>query len=234
MPSKKKVAFDKQMEERQTEQSGYSGSLDLNTLQGLADLKNQGKGAIVQALSTNSLQRGAFRFTSRGLQVNGEISLEDWQEVGKVLSFLNTSMQFLIGDWARYGENLGYGTHEKFAEQFGFETQTIYNFKWVSENVQISLRKENLKFGHHNLVAAMESEQQAYWLDYASDNELSVAKLREAIKSSKQDQLPTRLDSFTTRWSESKLEKELEEMTDEERRDALAYLRSLLRKFETI
>lgn len=138
--------------------------------------------AIVSTLSSNDIRTGVFKWTPIGLEVDGNISREDWEETGRMLSFMDSALQWLIGDWLIAGEVLKYGDREEFAEAIGFKKETLYQYAWVANKVEISIRIENLKFGHHVLVAGMEPEDQKKWLGFAEENGLSVAKLREAIK----------------------------------------------------
>ncbi|ANH80072.1 hypothetical protein A8C56_02915 [Niabella ginsenosidivorans] len=56
----------------------------------------------------------------------------------------------------------------------GYERKTLQNYKHVSEKVDSSLRKEDLSFGHHNIVTQLEPDQQEYFLNKASEEKLSV------------------------------------------------------------
>lgn len=160
----------------------------------LEALQGESQKNISLALAANDIRTGVFKWTSTGLAIDGDISRDDWELTGQALKFMQSSMQWLIGDWLLWGEQLQYGTYEEFASEFGFEVQTIYNYRWVAGKVEISLRKEKLSFGHHNLVAGMKAkEDQAYWLNRAveGDNgkQWSVATMRAAIKGGETKQL---------------------------------------------
>jgi len=72
--------------------------------------------------------------------------------------------------------------------------QTLTNFKYVSDHVEISRRRENLTWAHHQEVAALEPTEQKLWLDKAEkgngDSPWKVKELRRAIKDSKPSDYP--------------------------------------------
>ena len=45
--------------------------------------------------------------------------------------------------------------YDDIAEETGMAKQTLKDTKWVSENVESSLRKDNLSFNHHKEVASL-------------------------------------------------------------------------------
>jgi hypothetical protein len=48
--------------------------------------------------------------------------------------------------------------YDDIAEETGMAKQTLKDTKWVSENVESSLRKDNLSFSHHVEVASLPQE----------------------------------------------------------------------------
>lgn len=132
--------------------------------------------------SENKLSLGKFYFDKTGLTVNGNPTFEEWQNCGEFLKQAEKSVQFWIGDWLNYGERKYGETYSQAMDQTGQEYQTVANQKYVSSKVEISLRRENLTFGHHALVAPMLPKEQSEWLDKAEKENLSIADLRHEIK----------------------------------------------------
>jgi hypothetical protein len=160
----------------------YSGTnLEDDVIAELAALSRQDRAALIETFSTREIRTGPFLWTSVGLKAEGEIHRGDWEATGQILRRLDVSLQWLIGDWIVAGEKLGYGDHQSFAETIGFEVKTVYDFSYVARNVQFSVRTENLSFTHHKLVAPLNPDEQVYWLQRASAEGLSVARLREMI-----------------------------------------------------
>lgn len=67
----------------------------------------------------------------------------------------------------------------------GYDPKSLRNYAWVASRVQLSLRRDNLSYSHHELVAALEPDQQERWLRFASENRLSVEDLRMALRASR-------------------------------------------------
>jgi hypothetical protein len=129
-----------------------------------------------------SITIGKFTWTSIGMKIDSSPSVNEWMEMGGLLRQLEGSLQWLIGDWFVYGETSWGKTYDEVAEALGYEVTTLYQFSWVARSVKISLRRENLFFGHHKLVAPMSPEEQDYWLQQADYETLSVSQLRNRMK----------------------------------------------------
>jgi N6-adenosine-specific RNA methylase IME4 len=62
------------------------------------------------------------------------------------------------------------------------EERNWRNYKWVSAAVELSRRRDNLSFGHHQVVAPLNPEEQEYWLEEAETEGMTRNDLRHAIK----------------------------------------------------
>ena len=116
-----------------------------------------------------------------------QLTLDQWQSLGRALAQLGNSVQWWIGDWWHYGEHR-YGerkTKAKGEDVFDYAFGTLMNFGWVAGQIKASRRNEVLSFSHHVAVADQEPKQQEYWLSVAEKNKWSVAKLRGKISDHK-------------------------------------------------
>lgn len=123
------------------------------------------------------------RLEKNQLIFSEEMSVREWKELGNYLSHLQGNIQFWIGDWVRFGEKKGYcisDVYDELEDITGLERITIQNYKWVAEQTS-SLRKEDLSFSHHMAVAKLNESDQAYFLNKASQEKLSVRELRLQI-----------------------------------------------------
>lgn len=201
----------RQIDESQNKTGERGANEGRSAAEVFSDLRTKNNQAITQSLSSRELRTGAFIWTPVGLQPDGELSRADWEETGRILQRIDASIQWLIGDWVIAAENLQYGDCEQFAEELGFNVNTIYQFAWVARKVEISLRRENLSFGHHKVVAKFDPKEQRSWLNQADEKSWSIAQLREAIKSA------TLLDSSTQSEFDipAKIEQRYQKATDE-------------------
>jgi hypothetical protein len=118
----------------------------------------------------------------RGIADFGDITQIQWQTLGDYLANLNTSIQWLIGDWLVHGENQRYGSAKELAERLGRTDGSLHQYAYVARRIEFSIRIENLSFGHHQVVASMDTQSQTQWLEKAKNEGWSVAQLRKAIK----------------------------------------------------
>jgi hypothetical protein len=104
---------------------------------------------------------------------------------GRRLGALGRVSNWLIGDWVREGV-ARWG--EKYAEASkitGFDPHSLRNMAYVASRFDLSLRRDNLTWSHHALVAALDRAAQAYWLDQTSVLRWSVSDLRTMMRSAR-------------------------------------------------
>lgn len=127
------------------------------------------------------------KLTLTSLQLQEGLSFDTWQSIVEQLSVMERSVQWWLGDALNYGERVYGEKYTQALDSTHYEYQSLANFKWVASKVEFSLRKENLSFGHHNIVAAMPASEQTYWLNRfvelkeANEN-YSIARLRQEIE----------------------------------------------------
>lgn len=154
--------------------------------------------AITTAMSTlrvlkeGGLTIGGFTLTRTGLQIQAGVQVADYDKVGGIIVDLGKSIQWIIGDWLAFGIERKYGvTYERIAELVGYEVQTLRDLVYVCQNVQLSVRTDKLKFGHHKVVAPLAPHEQAEWLEKAAVGKWSISKLRDEIDAANDDDPPT-------------------------------------------
>jgi len=134
----------------------------------------------------NIIKYEKAKFERNHLIIDENISKNEWLNLGQALKQVEGSVQFWIGDWARFGDKRGYYTDSKVYDELeeitGYGHQTIKDFKSVSENVQSSLRNDDLSFNHHKEVAKLIPEKQEIYLKRAKEENLSVRELRSEIR----------------------------------------------------
>lgn len=123
---------------------------------------------------------GGYEITTQGL-IGHQPSEDDWAHVGELLFSLEDRIQLLIGDWLVDADRVWGYTYEVIAEQVNRAPRTLYNYKYVAENVPFSLRRENLTYSHYMLVAGLDDYRKQQLIDLAAEHNYSVAQLRREI-----------------------------------------------------
>ena len=118
------------------------------------------------------------------LSFKKDITKEEWKIVFNKLSHVEGCIQFWIGDSLVYLEQK-WGMYDEIAEESGLNKQTLKDYKWVSDTIEPSLRKDDLTFNHHKSVALLPKEQQQEVLQKASDEKLTVRETRDLVKAIK-------------------------------------------------
>lgn len=126
------------------------------------------------------------------LIIDDNVTLEEWKEIGQVLKQVEGSVQFWIGDWARFGEKQGFtgkyvapAVYDELEEVTGYSRSTIQKFKYVADSTaeireeESLLRSKDVSFGQYENVASLPPEQQKEFLQKASEENLTTRELQE-------------------------------------------------------
>lgn len=109
-----------------------------------------------------------FEWSLTGMRIIGDPSLEVSGDMVKVLQIAEKSLQFAIGDFmnwasAKFGEQAS-----QLIPETGWSETTQRIYTWVASKVPPHIRRAELTFTHHHLVAPLQSiEEQKMWLDKA-------------------------------------------------------------------
>lgn len=125
------------------------------------------------------------RLSHTCLDLKEGLTLEQWEEVGWALvDRFGVSVQWWIGDWLNYNEDFA-DAYEKAKEKTGLDVKTLQDNRWVASKVDKSLRRENLSFNHHKVVASLSPEKQREWLDRAEEENWSIRELQSKLNATR-------------------------------------------------
>jgi hypothetical protein len=111
-----------------------------------------------------------------------DMSLPEWLEYGRRLGIMGRSAGWWIGDWLAYGNHAFGERYVRASRITGYDAQTLMNMAYVASRFDVSRRRGKLSWSHHAEIAAMEPQEQDYWLERAETDRLSVRCLREGIR----------------------------------------------------
>ena len=133
----------------------------------------------------------------RGMCINGNLSVEEWQELAAGIGELATSIAFIVGDWLVYGQNLfgkdGYPdkkvdhpSYQLALKATGLDLSTLQNYAYVSRNLPYSVRSERLSWEHHRLLAKLPEVDMLGWIKTCEAEEdagrrMSTRRLRKSL-----------------------------------------------------
>jgi N6-adenosine-specific RNA methylase IME4 len=125
-------------------------------------------------------------------------SFDDWSALGRTLQQMEKSVMWWIGDWLRFGERKYGETYAQAIETTGYAEGTLKNAKYVAERFSDpSRRRDNLTFGHHQAVAALDAANADATLDDAAQSSLSVANVK-VIAQREKNRVGAKHDTCTT------------------------------------
>jgi N6-adenosine-specific RNA methylase IME4 len=130
------------------------------------------------------LKLSGFTCSQSGLVANKTLTKEQWATVGNSLSTIEAKLSWYVGDWlaASKGEAWGYGDLETVCEEFGLNYSSATSAKSVAMAYEMSRRRQNLTFGHHQEVQGRDDADEL--LDWCEETDPSrtIKDLREEKK----------------------------------------------------
>lgn len=134
------------------------------------------------AVHSRPREQASPRITPVAWVPDKEMDLTEWTAIGQRLGALGRCGQWGLGDWIRYG-NAKFGErYARAARITGYDAQTLMNMVYVASRFEISRRRENLSWSHHEALASLQHDGQDYWLDRAAAERLSVSDLRVELR----------------------------------------------------
>jgi hypothetical protein len=146
---------------------------------------------VALALPAGSIDVNGLRLT------NPATTFDEWQQYGHVIGAFGRWHRFALGDWllfgeAIFGEESAQAVESTASERYdvaqrvtGLQIETLRNYVRICQLVPLPIRRVELDFSIHEAVAALDREDQIYWLAQAVENGWDRASLRQAIKDAK-------------------------------------------------
>jgi hypothetical protein len=109
----------------------------------------------------------------------------EWLIAGRRLGAYGRASKWWIGDWLLFG-SAAFG--ERYAEASritGYDRKSLRNMRYVSARFDPSLRRDDLDWSHHVLLAGFEPDEQRDWLERAARERLFVEDLRGELRAAR-------------------------------------------------
>lgn len=120
------------------------------------------------------------------LQMSETLPFDEWVQLGRQLTEVGDSMAWWVGDWIEQGTVVYGGKYEEALKVMSLEYDTLRNYALVARRfAELSRRRDNLSFGHHQVVASLDAVDADLWLDRATEQRWSVHDLREHLRASR-------------------------------------------------
>lgn len=121
-----------------------------------------------------------FHANELGLIIEGTPTVEEWTEYGLKLRRVETSLNWIIGDYLVYGE-FKYG--EKYSQILDESMMNSWKvYHWVSKHVLPERRVKELSWTHHRLIASLPPVYQTKMLEKAIKERLTSQNLGKILR----------------------------------------------------
>jgi hypothetical protein len=108
-----------------------------------------------------------------------------WVAAGRRLGALSRSSNWWVGDWLQYGTSRWGEKYTTATKITGYDTHSLENMVYVASRFPVSLRRENLSWSHHAVLASLHPAERVHWLDVATEHRLSVNDLRTELRAAR-------------------------------------------------
>jgi len=81
-----------------------------------------------------------------------------------------SSIHWILGDLLNFAENKFSDMVSQLEHEWGFKYQTLANDKWVTKNIDFSVRTEKIPFRHFERIALFEQDEQKIWIKKILEN----------------------------------------------------------------
>lgn len=127
---------------------------------------------------------GSVILRKSGLLFARGVAFDRWEVIGQQLLSVTDSTSWWLADWIAYGERIYQDRYREAIQSTSLSYQTLRNYVWIARRFPLSRRHDNLSFGHHAEVAALDPPEQDYWLRKAEEREWSRNQLRNEVRNS--------------------------------------------------
>jgi hypothetical protein len=114
---------------------------------------------------------------------NAELDYHRWVLEGRRIGAIGRGSPWWVGDWLLYGTAKWGERYVEAVKITRYDAKSLRNLRYVASRFDSSLRRENLTWSHHALLAACDQDEQRHWLDRAAAERLSVEDLRIELRS---------------------------------------------------
>jgi hypothetical protein len=122
------------------------------------------------------------RISSVAWRAPQQLEYPDWALEGKRIGVMARGSPWWIGDWLCYGAARWGEMYVAAARITGYDPKSLRNMRYVASRFEVSLRRDDLTWSHHSLLASFDADGQRHWLDRASEERMSVEDLRVELR----------------------------------------------------
>tara|TARA_R100000808_G_scaffold24861_1_gene58836 strand:- start:3323 stop:3928 length:606 start_codon:yes stop_codon:yes gene_type:complete len=113
---------------------------------------------------------------------DGPATLEQWAEDGKRYIRSYADLPWKLGSWLDYGESrFGQDCYGALPDAPHYALESLRNFVWVHQRVPGHVRREELSWSHHRVVAKLDMAEQTMWLNRCVDESWTVREFTDAV-----------------------------------------------------
>ena len=116
-----------------------------------------------------------------GLSIADGLSFAEWASLGQRLLRFSDAAAWWIGDWLVYGEWRYGEKYRTIVDRLQLSYDRVRDYAYVAGNVSPGVRREDVSFTHHRLIAKLPPKEQERWLARAAERRWTKRELADAL-----------------------------------------------------
>ena len=118
--------------------------------------------------------------TGQGLTLPPNLPYDQYEAIGRMLWLTKQKIQFYLGDWLNYGEDMYESDiYVQAAHMTGANQHTLQQWKHVAKAVPPQRRRANVNHSHHAEVTSLSPNDQRRILKLADEQNLTKMQVRD-------------------------------------------------------
>jgi hypothetical protein len=134
------------------------------------------------AAPSGSAPEKDFSLSFVGVAIVDGLEFDDWLAVGRRLLRLAEASAWWVGDWLVYGEWRYGERYQTVVDQLQLKYDRVRDYAYVAANVPPIIRRSDLTFTHHRIVAKLAPCEQRHWLERAAAEGWPTRVLANALR----------------------------------------------------
>lgn len=124
---------------------------------------------------------GTIQLSNLGVQFEGDVSEQAVDDLLRKAGTVARGCMFIIGDAINFANGKWGEKYDHWMQLTGLEYQTLRHASSIARKIDLCLRRHNLTYDHHKMIAPLPPDEQKQWLDLAEKEGMSSRRLRKSL-----------------------------------------------------
>ena len=116
------------------------------------------------------------------MRLADDLPFEEWKRILLKLVAVDDATHWCLGDALAHGQRYDWGEFKLVGDELGIEYARAKDLAYAARHVHLSIRRADLSWSHHRVVAPLGPEEQRRMLAHAVAERFTVRQIKEAVR----------------------------------------------------